>query len=293
MTSHFQWYLGAVGCHGNRLSGRRFGAKYFSDMTFVPYILNINHICEGQFPTFPKFVWSLERITLKCFPFRKVLYRNILLKCPWRVYYAPFTVISYILFFYLFIYVFLFTFFSICAPSLWTPVYIYKKLSVHDDSRIFHGSLVNDSGHTDVRDGTRLITIVDLTLLFRCDISDWRVRFFGKTETSINSPTRWWPKEVPFFICWYVQLNVWLKYCLLWNKPHEHLLLDTYIISTKLSCIKCYYLWVLMFYHVGQRSWLAIFHFRQPMAFFSHSSYGMPGLLLLWMFYSKGGATFI
>ena len=33
-------------------------------MTFVPYILNINHICEGQFPTFPKFVWSLERITL-------------------------------------------------------------------------------------------------------------------------------------------------------------------------------------------------------------------------------------
>ena len=62
--AHFQWYLGAVGCHGNRLSGRHFGAKYFSDMTFVPYILNINHICEGQFPTFPKFVWSLERITL-------------------------------------------------------------------------------------------------------------------------------------------------------------------------------------------------------------------------------------
>ena len=34
-------------------------------MTFVPYILNINHICEGRFPTFPKYVWSLERITLK------------------------------------------------------------------------------------------------------------------------------------------------------------------------------------------------------------------------------------
>ena len=36
-------------------------------MTFVPYILNINHICEGQFPTFPKSVWSLERITLNAF----------------------------------------------------------------------------------------------------------------------------------------------------------------------------------------------------------------------------------
>ena len=65
----FSVIFGRCGCHGNRLSGRRFGAKYFSDMTFVPYILNINHICEGRFPTFPKFVWSLERITLKSAPF--------------------------------------------------------------------------------------------------------------------------------------------------------------------------------------------------------------------------------
>ena len=41
------------------------------------------------------------------------------------------------------------------------------------------------------------------------------------------------------------------------------------------------------------RSWVEIFHSRQPMVFLSHSSYGRPGLLLLWMFYSKGGATFI
>ena len=29
------------------------------------------------------------------------------------------------------------------------------------------------------------------------------------------------------------------------------------------------------------RSWVATFHLRQPMAFLSHSSYGMPGLALL------------
>ena len=41
------------------------------------------------------------------------------------------------------------------------------------------------------------------------------------------------------------------------------------------------------------RSWVAIFHLRQPMVFLSHSSYGMPSLLLLWMFYSMGSTTFI
>ena len=41
------------------------------------------------------------------------------------------------------------------------------------------------------------------------------------------------------------------------------------------------------------RSWVAIFHLRQPMVFLSHSSYGIQGLHLLWMFYSKGSATFI
>ena len=40
------------------------------------------------------------------------------------------------------------------------------------------------------------------------------------------------------------------------------------------------------------RSWVAIFHLRQPMVFLSHSLYGMPGLALLWMFYSKSWHDF-
>ena len=43
------------------------------------------------------------------------------------------------------------------------------------------------------------------------------------------------------------------------------------------------------------RSWVIIFHFHRPMAFLSNSSYKCtirPGLLLIWMFYSEGLATF-
>ena len=41
------------------------------------------------------------------------------------------------------------------------------------------------------------------------------------------------------------------------------------------------------------RSWVAIFHLRQPIAFYLTAHTVCQGLLLLWMFYSKGGATFI
>ena len=41
------------------------------------------------------------------------------------------------------------------------------------------------------------------------------------------------------------------------------------------------------------RSRVAIFHLRQPMVFLSHSSYCMPGLASLMIFYFKGGAAFI
>ena len=40
------------------------------------------------------------------------------------------------------------------------------------------------------------------------------------------------------------------------------------------------------------RSSLAIFHLRQPMMFYLKAHTVCQGLLLLWMFYSKGGATF-
>ena len=41
------------------------------------------------------------------------------------------------------------------------------------------------------------------------------------------------------------------------------------------------------------RSWVAIFHLRRPMVFYLTAHTVCQGLLLLWMFYSKGGATFI
>ena len=41
------------------------------------------------------------------------------------------------------------------------------------------------------------------------------------------------------------------------------------------------------------RSWVAIFHLRQSMVFYLTAHMVCQGLLLLWMFYSKGGATFI
>ena len=39
------------------------------------------------------------------------------------------------------------------------------------------------------------------------------------------------------------------------------------------------------------RSWVATSHLRPPMAFLSHNSSDTPGLFLLWMLYSEGGAT--
>ena len=41
------------------------------------------------------------------------------------------------------------------------------------------------------------------------------------------------------------------------------------------------------------RSWVPIFHLRQPMAFYLIDHMVCQGLLLLWMFYSEGCATFI
>ena len=40
------------------------------------------------------------------------------------------------------------------------------------------------------------------------------------------------------------------------------------------------------------RSWVATSHLRRPMAFLSHNYPIRQGLLLLWMFYSEGDATF-
>ena len=40
-------------------------------------------------------------------------------------------------------------------------------------------------------------------------------------------------------------------------------------------------------------SWVAIFHLRQPMVFFLTAHTVCQGMFLLWMFYSKGSATFI
>ena len=41
------------------------------------------------------------------------------------------------------------------------------------------------------------------------------------------------------------------------------------------------------------RSWVAIFHHRQPVVFYLRAHTVCQGLFLLWMFYSEGGATFI
>ena len=56
--------MGAVRNHGNGLSDERFDGNYFLIMVLLAYILNFINIWDGPFPTFPKFVWSLERITL-------------------------------------------------------------------------------------------------------------------------------------------------------------------------------------------------------------------------------------
>ena len=79
-------------------------------------------------------------------------------------------------------------------------------------------------------------TIVHSTLLLRCDMSDWRVRFFKKKlKKRVDSPILRWPTVRPLLH----PLVCSVKNCLLWGKSHKYLLLDTYNTCTKLSCNKC------------------------------------------------------
>ena len=83
------------------------------------------------------------------------------------------------------------------------------------------------------------------------------------------------------------------------TRRRETPLLPTWIYSCRsrvtVSCALLFTTNVTISTSISQtfRSWEAIFHLRQPMVFYLTAHTVCQGLLLLWMFYSKGGATFI